>query len=109
MIVEADFARNRIREVEVAALAKAGALAPCPFCGERSPAVVEADSFRYRRVVCGACGACGPEVRVDTMAADQESAERAACRDAAVAWSERKHLGMTAEQRAARDLGDSDP
>lgn len=33
----------------------------CPFCGTSHTLLPDA-AGRYQRIVCGACGACGPEV-----------------------------------------------
>lgn len=40
---------------------------PCPFCGSTSINVIEGSTFRWRMPQCDNCGACGPEVRVQTM------------------------------------------
>jgi formate dehydrogenase maturation protein FdhE len=42
-------------------------VAACPFCGSDAIDVKEASSFRWRAAYCGACGAMGPEVRVQTL------------------------------------------
>ena len=36
-------------------------LEPCPFCGTNHTLMPDS-SGRYQRIVCGACGASGPEV-----------------------------------------------
>lgn len=64
-------------------------LKPCPWCGgEIATAVVtEGDTFRWRKV--SGCCTDGPEVRHDTMAADQAAAEIASREAAIAAWNTR--------------------
>jgi hypothetical protein len=41
---------------------------PCPFCGQHiALEVQEGSTFRWRKRVCKACGAEGPEVRCQTL------------------------------------------
>lgn len=75
----------------------AGSAAACPFCGASAAQVVEGDTFRWRMVQCGACGARGPEVRIDTLADNQGDAERDACAAAVRAWGARAGAGGGAD------------
>jgi Lar family restriction alleviation protein len=63
---------------------------PCPFCGEKSVAVVEGSTFRWVQVECLNCGASCGEVRIQTMGSGlptdwKEQAEQ----DAIVEWNKR--------------------
>ena len=63
-------------------------LRPCPWCGaDPNPAVVEGSTFRWRLV--DGCCTHGPEVRHDTLAADQQAAESDSRRRAIAAWNTR--------------------
>jgi hypothetical protein len=71
-------------------------LRPCPFCGEPPVAkVVEGSTFRWRFVL--GCCTPGPEVRHNTMADDQEAAERESTADAIAAWNRRPRTFTAAE------------
>lgn len=64
-------------------------LKPCPFCGGSITGTVsEGSTFRWRKV--DGCCADGPEVRHDTMADDQVSAERDSTLRAIAAWNRRE-------------------
>lgn len=36
---------------------------PCPFCMSERVLIVEGSNFRWERVQCIDCGACGPETQ----------------------------------------------
>lgn len=60
-------------------------LKPCPFCGANAPMpeLDEQQGFKWGAIVCGCCGAKGPEVRARYVM----DAEFVA--DAGKAWDER--------------------
>ena len=63
---------------------------PCPFCGHVGVTVHDGSTFRWRYASCDACGAQAPEVRVQTLGADERDAwEAAAEADAVKEWNTR--------------------
>ena len=64
---------------------------PCPFCGEEHAlAVVETSTYRWRAVICGECGAMGPEVRIKTYGEGTRAEwEDAATQEAFDEWNKR--------------------
>jgi hypothetical protein len=61
---------------------------PCPWCGEAvEPFIQEGSTFRWRSVA--GCCTNGPEVRHDTLAADQNAANVDSVRRAIAAWNTR--------------------
>ena len=64
---------------------------PCPWCGGTSVSVVEKE-FRYRMAVCDECDAHAPDVRHDTLAKDQQKAERESSAKAIDAWNTREPI-----------------
>lgn len=62
---------------------------PCPFCGHVGVDVHEGSTFRWMLAECDACGAQGPEVRVDTMAPVRGLALDAARDEAIKEWNKR--------------------
>ena len=63
-------------------------LLPCPWCGaDPNPAVIEGSTFRWRMVT--GCCTDGPEVRHDTLAANQQAAEVDSRLRAIAAWNTR--------------------
>jgi hypothetical protein len=64
-------------------------LLPCPWCGARMErvSVTEGSTFRWRKV--DGCCTDGPEVRHDTLAADQAAAEVNSRALAIAAWNTR--------------------
>lgn len=51
----------------------------CPFCASARAERTEGNNYRWVKVCCVDCGACGPEVRVDDNASAAE-----------LAWNARK-------------------
>ena len=82
---------------------KARELLPCPWCGDELTdcTVSEGSTFRWRKV--DGCCTDGPEVRHNTMADDQEEAERDSTRRAIEAWNLRAPDQATEALRAERD------
>lgn len=76
-------------------------LRPCPWCGVALKAVTvsEGTSFRWRKV--DGCCADGPEVRHDTTADDQESAEADSRRRARAAWNDQRAVAALQAERDA--------
>ena len=80
-------------------------LKPCPFCGESTVYVVDGESFRYRVATCSNCGAIGPEVRMDTLAEDKESAKLRAHTWAIDEWNHRADTLPTREELESIIMG----
>lgn len=82
-------------------------LKPCPFCGATDAEVVEGSTFRWRVAQCGTCGAQTGEVRVQTLGDGvPEEWERAAIRDAHIAWNTRATLSADAQRQERKPLTD---
>ena len=64
---------------------------PCPWCGGTSVSVEELE-FRYRVAVCDECGAHAPDVRHNTLVADQLKAEQESSVKAIEAWNTRESI-----------------
>lgn len=75
-------------------------LLPCPWCGDdlSEASVSEGSTFRWRKV--DGCCTDGPEVRHDTLADDQEEAERNSRQRAIGAWNTRALRSAQVQQEA---------
>lgn len=63
---------------------------PCPFCKYPEGVLIEADGRKWRAIMCGSCGARGPETRFFIRENEPiDFAEIRVEKDAVAAWNNR--------------------
>lgn len=72
---------------------------PCPFCGGTLVTVIVGETHRWRLVEC-ACGARGPDARVQTIGEGTKEQWEAKGRENAIAaWNQRSVLQQPTEPK----------
>ena len=71
--------------------------------------MIEGDTFRWRRMACGGCGALGPDVRIQTAGnGTSEQWEAAALEEATAEWNRRAPVDKPVDESVDKTGGDND-